>query len=372
MFLVAVSILRLLKCKMRIAYCPISTNLESPGDYRRFVGYCTSNNLHFEVLKNEDLNSLVDGQFDFVVVTVASDLTFWAKNVFKKTKIIFDCVDSYIFLNNYKIKNILRAPAKFFSGQHSAFYLNYLDIIKIVARKSYGIVCSTERQKNFFVNFCSHVSVILDYHSSFINRIKKDFTLKKEGEFNLVWEGLPENICFNQSASQVIDFINKYNSSRKNQIKIKLNVFTDLYFKKFLNKFILQNAYYYLKKKSNYINFEEWDRETINDKIIENDLAIIPLSKNNPLEYGKPANKLFLFFKMGMPTITSNTYAYKEVENRFDLNLTFQDIDEFNEILNFYMFNPEARLNYSKNAINYINKDLPEKKLSSLWRGIFI
>ena len=36
------------------------------------------------------------------------------------------------------------------------------------------------------------------------------------------------------------------------------------------------------------------------------------------------------------------------------------------------MFNPEARLNYSKNAINYINKDLPEKKLSSLWRGIFI
>lgn len=354
---------------MKIAYCPISHNLESPGDYRRFVGYCSSNDVKFDVLNNKELESLKDGQYDYVVVTVASDLTFWAKSVFIKTKIIFDCVDSYIFLNNYKIKNILRAPAKFFSGQHSSFYLNYLDIIKIVARKSYAIVCSTERQKNFFVEFCKNVFVILDYHSSFISKIKNNFNLKNKKEFNLVWEGLPENICFNKFANDVIKFINLYND--KNEIKIKLNVFTDLYFKKFLNKFILQNSYYYLKKKSKYINFQEWNRETINQKIIENDLAIIPLSKNNPLEYGKPANKLFLFFKMGMPTITSNTYAYKEVENKFQTKLTFQNIDEFDVLIKHYMFNQEARLNYSKNAIKYINTELPEKKLSTLWSDIF-
>lgn len=354
---------------MKIAYCPISSNLESPGDYRRFVGYCLSSNIKFDVLNNKDLKNLKDGQYNYIVVTVASDLTFWSKNVFLKTKIIFDCVDSYIFLNNYKIKNILRAPAKFFSGQHSSFYLNYLEIIRIVARKSYAIVCSTERQKKFFIEFCKNVFIILDYHASFISKIKNNFRLKNKGEFNLVWEGLPENICFNSFANKVINFINSYNE--KNEIKIKLNVFTDLYFKKFLNKFILQNSYYYLKKKSKHINFQEWNRDNINQKIIENDLAIIPLSKNNPLEYGKPANKLFLFFKMGMPTITSNTYAYKEVENKFKTKFTFQDIDEFNILIQHYMINQKARSNFSKDAIKYINKELTENKLSILWSNIF-
>ena len=356
---------------MHIAYCPISHDLKAPGDYRRFVGFCDSNQIKFDVLRNSDLKNIKDGQYDFVVVTMASDLTFWAKNNFDETKIIFDCVDSYIFLNNYKIKNILRAPAKYFSGQHSSFYWNYLDLIKIIARKSYAIVCSTQRQRDFFVDFCNNVNVILDYHSSFINKIKSNFLPKKKNEFNLVWEGLPENICFNEFANDVIEFINQYNSQPNNEIKIKLNVYTDLYFKKYLNKFILQNSFYYLKKKTEHINFYEWSLDTINQNIIENDLAIIPLSQSNPLEYGKPANKLFLFFKMGMPTITSNTFAYSEVEKNFELKLTFKNIDEFGELLNFYMTKIEERKKYSHNAINYINSELPESKLSSLWSNIF-
>ena len=356
---------------MKIAYCPISSDLKSPGDYRRFIGFCNANNIDYNVLKNSDLKNLIDGEFDFVVVTMASDLTFWANNYFNKTKIIFDCVDSYVFLNNYRIKNILRAPAKYFSGQHSSFYINYLDLIKIIARKSYAIVCSTNKQKEFFLNFCKNVNVILDYHSSFISKIKTDFNPKKKNEFNLVWEGLPENICFNEFANEVIDFINSFNSSATNKVKIKLNVYTDLYFKRYLNKFILQNSFYFLKKKTEHIYFNEWNLNSINDNIIQNDLAIIPLSKSNPLEYGKPANKLFLFFKMGMPTITSNTFAYTEVENNINLKLTFKNIYEFEELLNHYMKEKELRKSFSRNAINYINSELPESKLSNLWSNIF-
>ncbi len=356
---------------MRIAYCPNSDSLKSPGDYRRFIGYCLINNIKFEVIRNSELKNLVDGYYDFIVVTMGSDLTFWANNNFVKSKIIFECVDSYVFLNNYKIKNILRAPAKFFSGQHSSFYLNYLDLIKIIARKSFAIVCSTEKQKDFFMNFCTNVNVILDYHSSFINYVKNDFSLKNPKEFNLVWEGLPENICFNKFANEVIEFINNYNLNVNNQIKIKLNVITDLYFKKFMNRFLIQNSYYNLKKKTDHINFFEWNIENINQNIIKNDLAIIPLSQSNPLEYGKPANKLFLFFKMGMPTITSNTFAYSQVEKNLKLRLTFKNINEFEELLKIYMNTIEIREKYSKYAIDYIKSELPESKLSELWSNIF-
>ena len=81
---------------MLIAYCPNSSNLKAPGDYRRFVGYCVLHNIEFKILNNSDLKGPSDGDFDFVVVTMASDLTFWA-NKFIKTKIIFECVDLCIF-----------------------------------------------------------------------------------------------------------------------------------------------------------------------------------------------------------------------------------------------------------------------------------
>jgi len=356
---------------MKIAYCPISIDLQAPGDYRRFIGYCNSTNTKYTVIQNKDLKNIKDSDFDYIVVTMASDLAYWANNTFKVTKIIFDCVDSYVFLNDYRVKNLLRAPAKYFSGQHSSFYFSYINLIRIIARKSYAIVCSTNKQKQFFLNFCKFVHIILDYHSDFITKKKKKFDFKVKDEFNLVWEGLPENICFNNFAGEVIEYINHYNSSLENKVQIKLNVFTDLYFNKFLKKYFLQNSYYYLKKKSHHINFYEWNLKNINEKIIENDLAIIPLTSGNPLEYGKPANKLFLFFKMGMPTITSNTFAYKEVENDTNLKITFENIKEFSNLLELYIQSKEKRKNYSKKAISYINSEMPEKKLSDSWTKVF-
>ena len=138
-----------------------------------------------------------------------------------------------------------------------------------------------------------------------------------------------------------------------------------------MNRFLTQNSYYNLKKKTDHIKFFEWDIENINQDIIKNDLAIIPLSQSNPLEYGKPANKLFLFFKMGMPTITSNTFAYSQVEKNLKLRLTFKNIKEFEELLKIYMHKIDIRERYSKSAIDYIKSELPESKLSDLWSNIF-
>lgn len=356
---------------MKIAYCPISSDLSAPGDYRRFVGFAKENNMNFEVLNSKDLKFIYDGQFDFVIVTMGSDLSYWAANNFTKTKIILDCVDSYIFLNNYKIKNLLRAPAKYFTGQHSTFYLNYINIIKIVAKKSYCIVCSTAIQKNFFLKLSKNVKIILDYHLNFIKKIKTSFNLKKKKEFNLVWEGLPENICNNEFADKMFNYINKYNSIDKNIIKLKINIFTDLYYKKFMNKYYLINSYNLLAKKTKYIKFKEWNKTTINNDIIKNDLAVIPLSKNNPLEYGKPANKLYLFFKMGMPTITSNTYAYKSVQRNTGLKITFDNLNEFDQLIHFYMLKKKNRINYSEKCYKYIISKYPEANLSKLWLSIF-
>ena len=59
--------------------------------------------------------------------------------------------------------------------------------------------------KKIFVEFCKNVRYI-DYHASFISKIKNNFELKIVQEFNLVWEGLPEKTCFNRFANDVINF----------------------------------------------------------------------------------------------------------------------------------------------------------------------
>ena len=65
---------------MNIAYCQISNDLQAPGDYRRFVGYCNSNKVKFTVLRNSDLKSIKDGDFDFAVQSENDKLTVKLKN----------------------------------------------------------------------------------------------------------------------------------------------------------------------------------------------------------------------------------------------------------------------------------------------------
>ena len=48
-----------------------------------------------------------------------------------------------------------------------------------------------------------------------------------------------------------------------------------------------------------------------------------------------------------MPTITSNTFAYSEVEKNLKIKLTFQNILEFEDLLETYMYDFQVRQNYS-------------------------
>lgn len=356
---------------MKIAYCPISSNLEAPGDYRRFIGYAKKIYLKFDILYGENLKNITDGEYDFIVVTMASDLYFWSNTEFKKTKIIFDCVDSYIFLNSVGLKQTLRAPAKFFSGQHSGFSFSYLNLIKKIAKKSFSIVCSTIIQKNFFLNFCKDVYISLDYHLDYILEKKKNFNLKKKNELNLVWEGLPHNIIYSNEANNIIKFINHANEKNLFNKKIILNIITDLYYYKYLNKYFLKNSYSELLRITPFINFYEWNKLNFFKNITDNDIAIIPLSQKNPMEYGKPSNKLFLFYKMNMPVIATATPAYKAVEAKLNHKVTYSNIDEFKENINYYLESEKKREDYVNDANNLINNNYPESLITKTWHQAF-
>lgn len=57
--------------------------------------------------------------------------------------------------------------------------------------------------------------------------------------------------------------------------------------------------------------FHTWDEATCANIIIGCDLAIIPIDLSDPFMTGKPENKLLLFWRMGIPVVTSATPTYE-------------------------------------------------------------
>ena len=85
------------------------------------------------------------------------------------------------------------------------------------------------------------------------------------------------------------------------------------------------------------------------------------------MEYGKPSNKLFLFYKMNMPVIASATPAYKAIENELNHRVTYNDIDGFQEIIEHYTKDDVKRISYVNDANNLLDKSYPETLITKTW-----
>ena len=78
-----------------IGIIPNSINLNHPGDRRRFIYFCNSRNIKYEIASFEN-------KYDAVFLTQASDLTLWRN--YNLSPIVFDFTDSYLndtFFRNY-------------------------------------------------------------------------------------------------------------------------------------------------------------------------------------------------------------------------------------------------------------------------------
>lgn len=60
------------------------------------------------------------------------------------------------------------------------------------------------------------------------------------------------------------------------------------------------------------MRIEPWYKRTFSSIVAKSDLSSIPLDLADPFVAGKPANKLFLLWRMAMPVVTSATEAYAQ------------------------------------------------------------
>lgn len=312
---------------LRIGYVPYSESLTRPGDRRRFVHYARSRDLQFEIADPSK-------KYDVVMVAENADLSVWSDYDRGGAKVIYDFIDSYLAIPRTDLKGRLRGLAKYASGQSRYLRLDHWAALESMCRRSDAVICATEEQARDILPFCGNVHQILDVHQAVAIAAKTDY---RAGEvFNLVWEGLPENVGSLATLREVL-------ATLQSRRRIALHLVTDLRFNRHLGRFGRTHTADIARGLCEHVYLYEWNEQMCSAIISASDLAIIPIDLDNPLAAGKPENKLLLFWRMGMPTITSATPAYSRAMARADLPMACRDEQDWLQTLEHYMVDEPSR-----------------------------
>lgn len=341
--------------QLRIGYVPLSRNLDRPGDRRRFVYYAKSRNLSFEIAKP-------DGKYDVVVVSQSADLSIWSEYDKGGAKIVYDFIDSYLAVPRNSIKGRLRGLAKYLSGQSRHPRLDHWKALESMCARADAVICTTQEQARDISPFCSNVHLILDVHSMVARTCKTDY---QAGEvFNLVWEGIADNVyAFNHLRNVLAKLQARH--------KIALHLITDLEFRRYLGLYGKTQTSHLAHGLCDRVYLYEWNEQMCANIICASDLAVIPIDLSDPLVRGKPENKLMLFWRMGVPTVTSATPAYERAMAKAGLRMACHDEIEWFDTLEKYMTDEAARRSAGLAGKSLAASDYGEEVILRKWDKLF-
>tara|TARA_X000001036_G_scaffold436923_1_gene481046 strand:+ start:498 stop:1547 length:1050 start_codon:yes stop_codon:yes gene_type:complete len=341
--------------RLRIGYLGYSQDLEHPGDKRRFVYYAKSRNLKFEVADPSK-------KYDLVVLSQSADLSVWCNYDLGGAKIVYDSIDSYLSIPRNEIKGRLRGLAKYIAGKSKFLRLDQWKAIEGMCLRADAVICSTEEQAKDIKPFCKNVHQILDVHTMVQKRTKNDY---ESGEiFNIVWEGVADNVYAFESLKGVFAQLDE-------KYEIALHFVTDLSYLKYSGRFGKTYTSQIIKGLSKRVYLYEWNDLMCSEIICSSDLAIIPIDLKNPLVKGKPENKLLLFWRMGMPVITSATPSYERAMKKAGLDMTCHSNQEWLEMFEKYIISYESRKAAGVAGRETAEEQYSENKTLEQWDEVF-
>lgn len=343
----------------KVGLVPFTKDLKSPGDRRRFAYFLKKKKIPFEVIDG-DIKS-----HKIVFLTQQADITQWMNE--KYSYIIYDLTDSYLSISKTSIKGWLRSFAKYFFGQHKKLYFNYWSLLGKMCKRANLVICSTIEQKKLIKKYNKNVEIILDLKDENLRTLRKNNYDQVGDNFQIVWEGLPQNAYLLKNISSVLISLSK-------KYKIKLNVITDLKYKGYSKQFYNIQTNEQIEKifkKNKIFKLHKWSVENYYNIILNSDLAIIPTDLNDKFIAGKPENKLLLFWRLGLPVITSASNAYyRTMQNAKLRNYCFNESDWYNQIEELILDKQKRKLigNIGK---KYVEKNYSNKKILYKWDIIY-
>ena len=344
---------------LSIGYAPYSSDFSSSGDRRRFVYYANSKAIDFEIAKPEN-------EYDIVFVTHGADITVWSKYDKSKAVIVYELVDSYLATPVFSFYGLFRGVAKYLSGTYKYCQLNQKKSIESMCRRADIVICSTEEQKNHIRRYCDDVRIILDVKSEYHNYRMTQQPELKNNELNIAWEGVPHNIKSFEVIRDALSILSK-------QYQINLHLITALKYKKYMNKYVTKHTINEVKKyiDINNVYLYQWNELTVSHISSACDFAIIPIDSNDTMDNGKPEDKLFIFWLMGLPTVVSETPAHLRAMKGAGLSMACSSTNDWVSTIKDIVDNKTKRNQSAKKGFAYATRVNSEERTISLWDDLF-
>ena len=342
-----------------IGYAPHSADFLHSGDRRRFVWYAKNRGVNFEIANPENL-------YDIVYVTHSSDITLWSKYDKSKAVVIYELVDSYLALTTFSFTGLFRGVVKYFSGQYKYCVLNHKKSIELMCRRADVVICSTKEQKDHIEQYCDNVYIILDAKTMYCNYKKIEKYQPLGSELNIAWEGMPHNIKSFAVISEALSILSK-------QYQINLHLITALKYKKYMNRYITKYTVNEVEKHIDIknVNLYQWNELTVSHIASTCDLAVIPINSNDPMDKGKPEDKLLIFWLMGLPTVVSETPAHLMAMSAAGLSMSCATTNDWVNVISNLAENASTRNEAAKKGFMYASDVSNEEKMMSSWDNMF-
>jgi glycosyltransferase involved in cell wall biosynthesis len=202
------------------------------------------------------------------------------------------------------------------------------------------------------------VHIILDVHSTDARVHKADY---QAGDvFNLVWEGLPCNVT---QLYQIQGVLAKLKARRK----MALHLITDLEFQRYMGRYGRTQTVNLTRGLCDRVYLYSWNEQMCSSIVCASDLAVIPIDLNDPFLRGKPENKLLLFWRMGMPTVTSATPAYDRAMAKAGLSMTCRSEDDWVSTIEKYVADEVSRREAGLAGRAFAESEYSEEAILRRW-----
>jgi hypothetical protein len=349
------------KC-IHIAIQVISFEMNHAYDRRRALPFLKDLNKEQKIIFEPfaDIKKLDLLKFDFVIVSIRSDLPFIYKLLIKNnpdyaTKFIFDYCDFIHVVGDFKffIKSIFAKRRKNYS---SLFFKK--DFLKLITLFD-SIVVGSKIQYELLEKYNKNIVIIQD-----ITEEVPLLELKSNTENNgILWEG------FASSNWTIFKKIFKYTNDIRQGSKLYIVTDQKYYFLagRYLG-FNIHTVFNFLKifYPNNSYETQKWNIENLVNYANKCKIAFIPIS-NNKIAKLKPENKMVIMIRLGLLPIVSNIPAYVAFSEKYDLNICFSNINEFKSILT------DVNLQYEilQKVRPHILQDYAYLNIKTKWEKLF-
>jgi hypothetical protein len=340
----------------RVGYVPYSAGLSGPGDRRGFVRYATLRGVPFEVVRE-------GRDYDVIVLCSLADITHYSRLPRPGPRLVYALTDPYLAERSLSLRALLRGPGKFLLGHFRHFEVSYRTALKRMLARADAIICSAQEQTEEISRWNRNVHPILDFQASDIKSIKTTYDMGQR--VNLVWEGFPENVV---TFGHIVPVLRRLSARRP----IALHLITAPTYAAINGPVPRIPTRALIRRTLPGIRtlLYEWDSATASSIAAACDIALIPMIEGS-MYWAKPENKLLVFWRMGLPVVTSATPAYERAMRAAGIDLACRDPAEWENRLESLIASEDDRRQAADRGRSFAEREHSEEACARRWDAVF-